>query len=120
MDNYNNLIEQLKMYNPIKTSSVFSSLLLNPKYHYHQYTLEMIVKYCLSFCKGSQTPTRELIKNIYNEIHNNGRYGVSLSGGNNINVTNNHIVNNVYPKINLKMRFILITMTLFFKDNYNK
>ena len=71
MDNYNNLIEQLKMYNPIKTSSVFSSLLLNPKYHYHQYTLEMIVKYCLSFCKGSQTPTRELIKNIYNEIHNN-------------------------------------------------
>lgn len=34
-----------------------------------------------------------------NEIHNNGRYGVSLSGGNNINVTNNHIVNNVYPKI---------------------
>ena len=69
MDNYNNLIEQLKIYDPIKTSSVFSSLLLNPKYHYHQYTLEMIVKYCLSFCKGSQTPTRELIKNIYNEIH---------------------------------------------------
>ena len=71
MDNYNNLIEQLKIYDPVKTTSVFSSLLLNPKYHYHQYTLEMIIKYCLTFCKGTLTPTSELIKNIYNEIHNN-------------------------------------------------
>ena len=69
MDNYNNLKEQLKIYDPIKTASVFSSLLLNPTYHYHQYTLEMIIKYCLSFCKGSQTPTSKFIKSIYNEIH---------------------------------------------------
>ena len=71
MDNYNKLQDQLKIYDPIKTTSVFSSLLLNPKYHYHQYTFEIIIKYCLSFCKGSNTPTSELIKNIYNEIHNN-------------------------------------------------
>lgn len=68
MDNYNNLKEQLKIYDPIKTASVFSSLLLNPTYHYHQYTLEMIIKYCLSFCKGNQTPTSKFIKSIYNEI----------------------------------------------------
>lgn len=66
----NSLNDSLKSYCPIKTASVFSSLLLNPKYNYHQYTLEMIVKYCLSFCKGSQTPTSELVKNIYNGIHN--------------------------------------------------
>ncbi|MGB6327304.1 MAG: hypothetical protein WBF48_00130 [Halarcobacter sp.] len=68
--NNNKLQEHLHKYNPIKTASVFSSLLLNPKYHYHQYTLETIIKYCLSFCKGDLTPTTEFIKNIYNEIHN--------------------------------------------------
>ncbi len=67
--NYNKLEERLYNYNPIKTTSVFSSLLLNPKYHYHQYTFETIIKFCLSFCKGDLTPTSELIKNIYNEIH---------------------------------------------------
>lgn len=39
------------------------------------------------------------IKVQNNDLHHNGRYGVNLYGGININVTYNRIVDNVYPKI---------------------
>ncbi len=65
----NKLQESLYRYNPIKTASIFSALLLNSKYHCHQYTFETIIKYCLSFCKGDLTPTSEFIKSIYNQIY---------------------------------------------------
>lgn len=63
------LQQLLRDYCPVKTASVFSALLLNPKYHFHQYTLEMAIKYCLTFCKGNINPTKELIKKVYDEIY---------------------------------------------------
>lgn len=56
-------------YDPVRTASVFSALLLNPKYQYHTHTLEVGIKVCLTYCKGTAKPTLKLIKKLYKEIH---------------------------------------------------
>lgn len=63
-----NLKQLLKNYDPIKVASVFSSLLLNPKYHTHQYRLEIAIKSCLVYGNGKRPPNSKIIKDIYHEM----------------------------------------------------
>lgn len=63
------LKEVISNYNPIEVSSVFSALLLNPKYQPHTLTLETAIHTCLTFCKGDKEASSELIQQIYDDIH---------------------------------------------------
>ena len=58
----------LNEYSKIDTTSVFSSLLLNPNYQSSQYRLEKAISICLSFCKGEKKPDLNLIKYIFEKL----------------------------------------------------
>lgn len=58
----------LEDYNPIETTSIFSSLLLNPDFQSSQYRIEKAIQLSLSFCQGEKTPDIELIKLIFQKL----------------------------------------------------
>ncbi|BCG64203.1 MAG: hypothetical protein methR_P1971 [Methyloprofundus sp.] len=64
--------EILKKYSKIDTTSIFSSLLLNPNYQSSQYRLEKAISICLSFCDGNEKPDLNLIKFIFEKINEFG------------------------------------------------
>ena len=55
---------ELKDYSPIEMASVFSGMLLDPKYQKFTYRLEYAIRLCLSHCNGIKTPNKNIIKNI--------------------------------------------------------
>mgnify|MGYP000597813311 CR=1 FL=1 len=60
--------EILKKYSKIDTTSIFSSLLLNPNYQSSQYRLEKAISICLSFCDGNEKPDVDLIRFIFEKL----------------------------------------------------
>ncbi|MEY8212358.1 MAG: hypothetical protein RPT00_08870 [Gammaproteobacteria bacterium] len=52
-------------YCPIKTSLVFSSLILKADCHSMASSLESAIRLCLSFCKGKAAPDKELILSVF-------------------------------------------------------
>jgi len=62
-------------YCPIKTSLVFSSLMLKAECHSIAHSLESAIKLCLSFCKGKSIPDKKLISSIFIKLD---ELGISL------------------------------------------
>ncbi len=60
----------LKDYKPIELASVFSGLLLDPKYQFHIYRLEDAVSLCLSYAKGEKDPNPKIVQTIFNTLGN--------------------------------------------------
>ncbi|KAB7887773.1 hypothetical protein [Poseidonibacter ostreae] len=62
---------ELKDYSPIEMASVFSGMLLDPKYQKCTYRLEYAIKLCLSHCSGINTPNKEIINKINKSLEKN-------------------------------------------------
>ena len=62
---------ELKDYSPIEMASVFSGMLLDPKYQKCTYRLEYAIKLCLSHCSGINTPNKKIINKINKSLEKN-------------------------------------------------
>lgn len=64
------VLEQIKLFNPIRSAAVFAGLLTEPSLQPNYFRLEALVHLCVAFGAGEKIPNKADIENVFNSLEN--------------------------------------------------